>query len=59
MWHMTGDEHSLKFSAPHLLQFGIDSVLKILKKGRKEGRKLSSLKLYRLAKGASHKKNAA
>ena len=30
MWHMVGDEHSLKVLAPQLLRFGIDSVLKIL-----------------------------
>ena len=30
MWHMVGGEHSLKISAPQLLQFGIDSVLNIL-----------------------------
>ena len=30
MWHMVGGEHSLKILAPQLLQFGIDSVLKIL-----------------------------
>ena len=30
MWHMVGGEHCLKISAPQLLQFGIDSVLKIL-----------------------------
>ena len=30
MWHMVGGEHFLKISAPQLLQFGIDSVLKIL-----------------------------
>ena len=29
MWHMVGGEHSLKISAPQLLWFGIDSVLKI------------------------------
>ena len=27
---MVGDEYSLKISAPQLLRFGIDSVLKIL-----------------------------
>ena len=32
MWHMVGGEHSLKISAPQLLRFGIDSVLKILSK---------------------------
>ena len=32
MWHMVGGEHSHKMSAPELLQFGIDSVLKILNK---------------------------
>ena len=32
MCHMVGGEHSLKISAPHLLRFGIDSVLKILSK---------------------------
>ena len=32
MWHMLRGEHSLKMSAPQLLQFGIDSVLKILNK---------------------------
>ena len=26
MWHMVGGEHSLKFSAPQLLRFGIDIV---------------------------------
>ena len=31
-WHMVGGEHSLKISAPQLLRFGIDSVLKILNK---------------------------
>ena len=38
-WHLTpdmgrilGDELSLKISAPHILRFGIDSVLKILNK---------------------------
>ena len=31
MLHMLGDEHSLKISAPQLLQFGIVSVLNILK----------------------------
>ena len=30
MWHMVGGEHSLQISAPQFLQFGIDSVLKIL-----------------------------
>ena len=30
MWYMVGGEHSLKISAPQLLRFGIDSVLKIL-----------------------------
>ena len=30
MWHMVGGEHSLKISAPQLLRFGKDSVLKIL-----------------------------
>ena len=30
MWHMVGGEHSLKISAPNLLRFGIDRVLKIL-----------------------------
>ena len=30
MWHMVGGEHSLKISAPQLLRFGMDSVLKIL-----------------------------
>ena len=30
MWHMVGGEHSLNISAPLLLRFGIDSVLKIL-----------------------------
>ena len=29
---MIGGEHSLKFSAPHLFRFGINSVLKILNK---------------------------
>ena len=29
---MVGEEHSLKTSAPQLLLFGIDSVLKILNK---------------------------
>ena len=33
MWHMVGGDHSLKISAPQLLQFGFDSVLNILKKG--------------------------
>ena len=32
MWHMVGGEHSLKISAPQLLLFEIDSVLKILNK---------------------------
>ena len=32
MWHMMGGEYYLKVSAPQLLQFGSDSVLKILKK---------------------------
>ena len=32
MWDMVGGEHSLKISAPQLLRFGIDSVLKILNK---------------------------
>ena len=32
MWHMVGGERSLKISAPQLLWFGIDSVLKILNK---------------------------
>ena len=34
-WHLTlsgGGEHSLNLSSPHLLWFGIDSFLKILKK---------------------------
>ena len=26
MWHIVGGEHSLKISAPQLLQFVIDSV---------------------------------
>ena len=30
MWQMVGGEHSLHISAPQLLRFGIDSVLKIL-----------------------------
>ena len=30
MRHMVGGEHSLKISAPQLLWFGIDSVLKIM-----------------------------
>ena len=30
MWHIVGGEHSLQMSAPQLLRFGIDSVLKIL-----------------------------
>ena len=30
IWHMVGGEHSLKISAPQLLLFGIDNVLKIL-----------------------------
>ena len=29
-WHMVRGEHSLKSSAPQLLRFGLDSVLKIL-----------------------------
>ena len=28
MWHMVGGEHYFKMSAPQLLRFGIDSVLK-------------------------------
>ena len=32
MWHMVAAERSLKISAPQLLQFWIDSVLKILNK---------------------------
>ena len=32
MWQMVGGEHSLKMSAPQLLRFGIDGVLKILNK---------------------------
>ena len=28
--HMVGGEHSLKISAPQLLRFGIDRVLKIM-----------------------------
>ena len=32
MWHMVGGEHSLKISAPQLLRFGLDSVLKIVNK---------------------------
>ena len=32
MWHMVGGEYYLKFSAPQLLRFGKDSVLKILNK---------------------------
>ena len=34
--HMVGDEHSLKISAPKLLRFGIESVLKILHEGMNE-----------------------
>ena len=30
MWHVVGVEYSLKISAFQLLQFGIDSALKIL-----------------------------
>ena len=33
MLHMVGGEHSLNISAPQLLRFGIDIVLKILDKG--------------------------
>ena len=33
LWHMVEGEHYLKISAPQLLQFGIDSVLKIWTKG--------------------------
>ena len=32
MWRMVRGEHSLKISAPQLLQIGIKSVLKILNK---------------------------
>ena len=32
MWHIAGGEHFLQISAPQLLRFGIDSVLKILNK---------------------------
>ena len=32
MWHMVGDEHSPKSSAPQLLRFGIDIFLKIWNK---------------------------
>ena len=32
MWRMVGGEHYLKMSAPQLLRFEMDSVLKILNK---------------------------
>ena len=37
MWHTVGGEHSLKISAPQLLRFGIDIVLKILNKRITQG----------------------
>ena len=37
MWHMVGGEHSLKMSAPQLLRFGIDSVLKMTQWMNHEG----------------------
>ena len=36
MGHMLGDENSLKISAPNLLRFGMESVLKILHEGMNE-----------------------
>ena len=30
MWHIVGDEHSLKMSVTKFLQFGMNSVLQIL-----------------------------
>ena len=51
-WHMTCDmghkvrgEHSLKISAPQLLWFGIDSVLKILSKRITQGMNESVAKM--------------
>ena len=32
MWHMVGGEHSLKMSAPYLLRFGCNDVLKVWRK---------------------------
>ena len=46
---MVGGEHSLQISAPQLLRFGIDSVLKILNKDHSIIQSMNHKGFYRTA----------
>ena len=46
---MVGGEHSLKMSAPQLLWFGIDSVLKILNKKARPDKSMNDEGVYKTA----------